>query len=164
MFNILGHARAGSDSSLGRGKKNQFGFLNPPSAGWKGFPVGTDTLLPRERALWSKEFVPACWGGQHTSKTAAGRKEKVTYKKPKLRKEAQRGGMMAVLSGASNPKTSVLSVREGGDLITHKVIKSILFALCPVSSNRCMRNLQLLSCCLGLSAQGAFTSHSSLPG
>lgn len=38
--------------------------------------MGTDTLLPRERALWSKELVPACWGGQHTSKTAAGREEK----------------------------------------------------------------------------------------
>lgn len=70
--------------------------------------------------------------------------------------------MMAELSGVRDPKISIFSVQIGGDLITHKVIKSIVYTvLCPLMG--CMRNLQRHSWCLGLSAQGAFPSHSFQP-
>lgn len=94
---------------------------------------------------------------------AAGRKENVKYRKTKLRKKLGEGETMAALSGVGDPKTSIFHVQGRGDLITHKVVKSNVFVLCPVSSNICTRDLQLHSSRLGLSARGAFTSHSLLP-
>lgn len=95
---------------------------------------------------------------------AAGRKEKETLKKQNWEREAQRGRNDGSTVRSQQPKDIHLIIcASRRDLITHKVIKSIVFALCPVSSNRWVRNLQLHSCSLGLPAQGAFTSHSLQP-
>lgn len=37
--------------------------------------------------------------------------------------------MMAELSGVRDPKISIFSVQIGGDLITHKAIKNIVYTL-----------------------------------
>lgn len=101
-----------------------------------GFPVGTDMVLPWERICGAKSLSLHAGGTPHHGKMAAGRKKKESeiFKTQNWERKLKEGGMMAAPSGASDPKTLIFSVQVGGDLITHKVIKSFVFALCPVSS------------------------------